>query len=171
MFERTLKSWKQRDPCGVGLAADPRPMPKFPFDSDNRRALPEGYAAVPRRAGRVYQSPRHEFRPDSAGHIPHGFAGKRAGPQCRTTTMRRCIQVTLTRPFYLCKHETTVGQFRRFVEATKYITDIEKTGGGNAHDDKSRLEPSARNTMAQAGFRRSLRAEGRASGRSCQPDR
>ena len=45
--------------------------------------------------------------------------------------------ITLTRPFYLSKHETTVGQFRRFVQATKYLTDIEKTGGGNAHDDKA----------------------------------
>jgi formylglycine-generating enzyme required for sulfatase activity len=45
--------------------------------------------------------------------------------------------VTLSRPFYLSKHETSVGQFRRFVEATKYVTDIEKTGGGNAHDAKA----------------------------------
>jgi formylglycine-generating enzyme required for sulfatase activity len=46
-------------------------------------------------------------------------------------------EVTLTRPFYLGKHEVTVGQFRRFVEATKYITDGERNGGGNAHDDKA----------------------------------
>ncbi len=46
-------------------------------------------------------------------------------------------QVKLTQPFYLSKYETTVGQFRRFVEATKYVTDIEKNGGGNAHDEKA----------------------------------
>jgi formylglycine-generating enzyme required for sulfatase activity len=45
--------------------------------------------------------------------------------------------VTLTRPFYLAKHETTVGQFRRFVEASGHVTDVEKTGGGNAHDDRA----------------------------------
>jgi formylglycine-generating enzyme required for sulfatase activity len=45
--------------------------------------------------------------------------------------------VTLTRPFYLGKHEVTVGQFRAFVDATKYVTDGEKTGGGNAHDEKA----------------------------------
>ena len=45
--------------------------------------------------------------------------------------------VTLTRPFYLSKHETTVGQFRRFVEATKYVTDGEKNGGGHAHDERA----------------------------------
>lgn len=42
--------------------------------------------------------------------------------------------ITLTRPFYLATHETTVAQFRRFVEAEKYVTDGEKNGGGNAHD-------------------------------------
>lgn len=46
-------------------------------------------------------------------------------------------QVTLTKLFYLSKHETTVGQFRQFVKATNYKTDVEKTGGGNAHDEKA----------------------------------
>jgi len=45
--------------------------------------------------------------------------------------------VTISRPFYLSKHETTTGQFREFVKATKYVTDIEKNGGGHAHDDKA----------------------------------
>lgn len=45
--------------------------------------------------------------------------------------------VTLTRPFYLAKHETTVAQFRAFVAATKYVTDVEKKGGGHAHDAKA----------------------------------
>jgi formylglycine-generating enzyme required for sulfatase activity len=42
--------------------------------------------------------------------------------------------VTLSRPFYLSKYETTVGQFRRFVKATGHRSDGEKRGGGNAHD-------------------------------------
>jgi sulfatase modifying factor 1 len=37
----------------------------------------------------------------------------------------------------LSKHETTVGQFKAFVEATKYVTDIEKNGGGHTHDEKA----------------------------------
>ncbi len=45
--------------------------------------------------------------------------------------------VTLTRPFYLSKHESTVGQFKAFVEAEKFVTDGERNGGGNAHDDKA----------------------------------
>jgi formylglycine-generating enzyme required for sulfatase activity/tRNA A-37 threonylcarbamoyl transferase component Bud32 len=38
--------------------------------------------------------------------------------------------VTITRPFYLAAHQVTVGQFRRFVEASGYKTDAEKSGEG-----------------------------------------
>lgn len=38
-------------------------------------------------------------------------------------------QVTITDPFYLGRHEVTIEQFRRFVEATGYATDAEKGTG------------------------------------------
>ncbi|MEZ6057278.1 MAG: formylglycine-generating enzyme family protein [Planctomycetaceae bacterium] len=38
--------------------------------------------------------------------------------------------VNITRPFYCAIHETTVKQFRAFVEETGYETDAEKTGKG-----------------------------------------
>jgi formylglycine-generating enzyme required for sulfatase activity/dienelactone hydrolase len=49
----------------------------------------------------------------------------------------RLHPVTLTKPFYLAKHEVTVAQFRAFVEATAYVTDVERRGGGHAHTAKA----------------------------------
>jgi formylglycine-generating enzyme required for sulfatase activity len=42
--------------------------------------------------------------------------------------------VRLTEPFYIATTETTVGAFRRFVKATGYKTDAERTGGGMVYD-------------------------------------
>lgn len=39
-------------------------------------------------------------------------------------------KVTLTKPFSLCTHQVTRGQFRQFVEATGYKTDAEEDGKG-----------------------------------------
>ncbi|HEY5311088.1 MAG TPA: bifunctional serine/threonine-protein kinase/formylglycine-generating enzyme family protein [Pirellulales bacterium] len=49
---------------------------------------------------------------------------KEEGPQHR---------VSITKPYWLGSTEVTVGQFKKFVEATKYITDAEKFGFGNSH--------------------------------------
>ena len=46
-------------------------------------------------------------------------------------------EVEITRPFYMGKHEVTVGQFKAFVKDAKYATDAEKDGkGGRAFDGK-----------------------------------
>lgn len=39
-------------------------------------------------------------------------------------------QVTISKYFYMSKYEITVGQFRKFVDATGYKTEAEKGGGG-----------------------------------------
>jgi formylglycine-generating enzyme required for sulfatase activity len=45
--------------------------------------------------------------------------------------------VRITRPFYLGENHVTRGQFARFVEATGYKTDVEKSGqGGFGYDGK-----------------------------------
>ena len=41
-------------------------------------------------------------------------------------------RVVLTRPFRLGRTEVTVGEFRHFVETSKYVTETERFGGGNS---------------------------------------
>lgn len=41
-------------------------------------------------------------------------------------------RVSLTKPFLLSATEVTIGQFRKFVEATKFVTEAEKFGFGNS---------------------------------------
>jgi formylglycine-generating enzyme required for sulfatase activity len=46
-------------------------------------------------------------------------------------------EVQITRPFYLGKHELTVGQFRVFVRDTSYLTEPERDGqGGSAYTEQ-----------------------------------
>jgi formylglycine-generating enzyme required for sulfatase activity len=44
--------------------------------------------------------------------------------------------VTISQPFYLAAHETTVAQFRTFVQATRYQTDAEKESAATTHRTK-----------------------------------
>lgn len=41
-------------------------------------------------------------------------------------------RVRLTKPLRISATETTIGQYRRFVEATRYVTETERFGGGNS---------------------------------------
>ena len=43
-----------------------------------------------------------------------------------TTLEKPAHKVTLSKAFHMGRHEVTVGQFRRFVEAAGYKTDAEK---------------------------------------------
>ena len=64
-------------------------------------------------------------------------------------------QVEISKPFYLGKHEVTVGQFRQFVEDTNYSTDAEKDGdggGGYDADKKQFLLPVKKYTWRNLGF-------------------
>jgi sulfatase modifying factor 1 len=115
------------------LTTPPPAAPRFPFDAEAARRYQRAYAewlALPVEVENdigmtLCLVPPGTFtigsRADEPGHNASGYDET----QC---------QVTLTHPFYLSKHETTVGQFRRFVDAEKYVTDGEKNGGGNAHD-------------------------------------
>ena len=75
---------------------------------------------------------------------PPGEPGRKADEELH--------EVTLTQPFYLGKFEVTVGQFRKFVKATGYTTDIEKGGGGNAHDAKAVWTHKAGTSWKNPGY-------------------
>jgi formylglycine-generating enzyme required for sulfatase activity len=123
------------------LQLPPRPgkppaAPEFPFDEATARRYQRDYAEwtglpVAFRNGSglsLVLVPPGTFRMGS----PRDEPGHGAGGYDETLHT-----VTLTRPFYLGKHEVTIGQFRAFVAATQYVTDAEKTGGGHAHDARA----------------------------------
>ena len=53
---------------------------------------------------------------------------KEEGPQHR---------VAITKPYWLGSTEVTIGQFKKFVEATKYVTEAEQFGFGNSGATKA----------------------------------
>ncbi len=116
-------------------AGPPKP-PRFPFDAAAAQRYQREYAEwrglpleIANRAGiNLVLIPPGTFLMGSPKDEPgHGSGGYDETQH----------EVTLTRPFYMGRTEVTVGQFRRFVEATKHVTDGEKNGGGHAHDAKA----------------------------------
>jgi sulfatase modifying factor 1 len=125
--------------------------PTFPFDANTARTYQKAYADEHRLPlewtndlGMTFVLiPPGTFRIGSSDDEP----GRNGGGYIETP-----CQITLTRPFYLCKHETTVGQFRRFVKETRHVTDIEKNGGGNAHDANAVWEHRKGTTWLKPGY-------------------
>jgi len=131
-------------------AAEPK-APKFPFAPRHAAAYQHHYAkwlGLPREiraelGTSLVLIPPGVFRigspADEEGRNENGFDESPA-------------EVTLTSPFYLSKSETTVGQFRRFVEATGYGTDVENSGGGNAHDERAVWKHRPGTNWRQRGY-------------------
>jgi len=117
---------------GVASADDP-PSIKFPFDASSARRYQQEYAKGRDLSVEFVNRLGIQFRLIPPGTFRMGSPADEPGRK----DDEQLHEVTLTRPFYLAKHEVTVGQFRRFVEATKYRTDGEKNGGGHAHDAKA----------------------------------
>jgi formylglycine-generating enzyme required for sulfatase activity len=61
--------------------------------------------------------------------------------------------VKITQPFYLAAHEVTVGQFRRFVEASRYQTEAESSGEGSYRFVGSGLQKDPKISWRKPGFR------------------
>lgn len=110
--------------------AKPPAAPEFPFSADKAAAYQKAYAdaaglplSFRNGLGMTFVLvPPGTFLLGSPENEPNRLANERQ------------VRVTLTKPFYLGKHEVTVGQFKAFVAATNHVTDVEKKGGGHAHD-------------------------------------
>lgn len=61
--------------------------------------------------------------------------------------------VRITRPLLFGKHEVTVAQFRRFVEATGYKTEAERGGGSHVHGELDTWEKKRDAHWRNPGFK------------------
>lgn len=63
-------------------------------------------------------------------------------------------RVRITRPFYMAKHEVTVGQFRQFVEASGHVPESIADGtGGYGYNAAYDPTTTKRGTLSRAGTR------------------
>ena len=60
--------------------------------------------------------------------------------------------VTIVRPFALARCETTVGEFRRFIDETGYVTEAERGGGCYVTDDSGKAEQRKTVNWRNPGF-------------------
>ena len=107
--------------------------PRFPFSADDARRYQEAYAKSSGLPVEWANDLGMKFVLIPPGSFLMGSPEKEPGRK-RDETRHA---VTLTRPFYLSRYETMVGQFRRFVETEKYVADGERNGGGHAHDSRA----------------------------------
>jgi formylglycine-generating enzyme required for sulfatase activity len=115
-----------------------------PFDADRARKHQEewaDYLGVPAETTnsigmKLILIPPGEFDMGSTASevdrlheesLQHGYDGVYT-PGLRAEMPKH--RVRITQPFRLCAHEVTIGQFRRFVQATGTVTEADKKGGG-----------------------------------------
>ena len=56
-------------------------------------------------------------------------------------------RVVLTKPAWIGTTEVTIGQFKKFVEATQYVTQAEQLGSGNTNSTVEVTDPNKRNLL------------------------
>lgn len=134
-----------------GNAADAPPTPKFPFEAEVARNYQKKFAESSDLPLEIANDVGMKFVLIPPGSFVMGSPAEEVGHNGGGFDETQHT-VTLTRPFYLSKHETTVGQFRRFVESQKHVTDGEKNGGGHAHDAHAVWEHRPGTSWLKPGF-------------------
>jgi len=100
-------------------------------------------AAMASKHQGVVEKHQHQDTLASGGYGPrlilipegHFLMGSPEGEPGRYTNEGPQHEVSFERPFYLGLTEVTVGQYRRFVKATGYLTDGERNTGSYIRDD------------------------------------
>ena len=120
-----------RETSGPGIAK-PTPEP----DRPGRAALPQGWTSGERRV--LVATPEGDVEKDIAYYRntlgmefvlvqPGAFVSTRTRESSEgKRNIREKYRVRITRPFYMGAHPVTVEAFRRFVDATGYLTDAER---------------------------------------------
>lgn len=140
-------AWHCAAACLAGEVALP-PAPKFPFDRETAEAHQQACAKAFDLPVEWTNALGMKFVLIPPGRFTMGSPMAETGRK----DDERQHAVTLAQAFYLGKYEVTVGQFRKFVEATKYVTDVEKSGGGNAHDPRAVWEHHPGTSWRKPGY-------------------
>jgi sulfatase modifying factor 1 len=145
-----LAALKAKKQAARASAEMPQP-PKFPFDGKTAAAYQAACAKALGVPVKLVDSLGMEFELVPPGKFLMGSPRDEPGHNANGHDETQ-YEVTLTRPFYLSRYETTVAQFRRFVEDSGYKTDGEKNGGGHAHDAKAEWKHRDGTNWKKPGF-------------------
>ncbi len=137
----------------AGQPGKPAPIaPKFPFSAATAKQYQKDYADWAALPVEFTNSLKMTFVLIPPGTFLMGSPADEPGRNPGEYDEGPRHEVSLTKPFYLGKHEVTFGQFERFVTATKYLTDGERTGGGHAHDAKAEWKHRPGTNWRKPGF-------------------
>ena len=130
---------------------EPPSAPAFPFDAAAAKKYQLDYATWLRVPTSIRNHVGQEFVLVPPGQFLMGSPVDEPG-HATTSYDETQHLVGLTQPFYLARHETTVRQFRAFVEQTKYVTDGERNDGGHAHDELAVWQHRAGTNWRRPGY-------------------
>jgi formylglycine-generating enzyme required for sulfatase activity len=134
--------------CGCGHSASPA------ASTSQSAVVPEAPKVEPLKLQRTTNSVDMELVQLPAGEFDMGAPDS---DDLSNPDEKPVHRVKIKQPFWIGTHEVTVGQFRKFVEATNYKTAAEATGEGgfSYNSDTQRLEPDNTSSWRHTGFKQS----------------